>query len=54
MACKHLAFRQTGATFDEVADHWLRLREADTSIGPNTVRAERKSLAGPDCLADAA
>lgn len=32
-------------TFDEVADHWLTLREADTSIGPNTVRADRESLA---------
>ncbi|HEX3288443.1 MAG TPA: site-specific integrase, partial [Mycobacterium sp.] len=32
-------------TFDEVADHWLTLREADSSIGPNTVRADRESLA---------
>jgi integrase len=32
-------------TFDEVADHWLKLREADSSIGPNTVRADRESLA---------
>lgn len=32
-------------TFDEVADHWLTLREADNSIGPNTVRADRESLA---------
>jgi integrase len=31
-------------TFDEVADHWLTLREADTSVGPNTVRADRESL----------
>lgn len=32
-------------TFDEVADHWMRVREADPSIGPNTVRADRESLA---------
>jgi integrase len=32
-------------TFDEVADHWLTVREADASIGPNTVRADRESLA---------
>lgn len=32
-------------TFDDVADHWLRVREADPSIGPNTVRADRESLA---------
>ena len=32
-------------TFDEVADHWLTIREADSSIGPNTVRADRESLA---------
>jgi len=32
-------------TFDEVADHWLKLRVADPSIGPNTVRADRESLA---------
>jgi integrase len=32
-------------TFDEVAAHWLTLRKADTSIGPNTVRADRESLA---------
>lgn len=32
-------------TFDEVADHWLKLREADSSVGPNTVRADRESLA---------
>lgn len=31
-------------TFDEVSDHWLTLREADPSIGPNTVRADRESL----------
>jgi integrase len=31
-------------TFDEVADHWLTLREADPSVGPNTVRADRESL----------
>src|SRR5829696_8304462 len=24
-------------TFDDVADHWLKLRDADPSIGPNTV-----------------
>ena len=32
-------------TFDEVANHWLTLRAADPSIGPNTVRADRESLA---------
>lgn len=32
-------------TFNEVADHWLTIREADPSIGPNTVRADRESLA---------
>src|SRR6202171_3452856 len=32
-------------TSDEVADHWLTLRAADPSIGPNTVRAARESLA---------
>ena len=32
-------------TFDEVADHWLTVREANPSIGPNTVRADRESLA---------
>ena len=32
-------------TFDEVADHWLTLRAADPSVGPNTVRADRESLA---------
>jgi integrase len=32
-------------TFDEVADHWLNVREANPSIGPNTVRADRESLA---------
>ncbi|MEZ0053241.1 integrase [Mycobacterium sp. MAA66] len=32
-------------SFDDVADHWLKLRAADSSIGPNTVRADRESLA---------
>lgn len=32
-------------TFDEVADHWLTVREADSTVGPNTVRADRESLA---------
>jgi integrase len=36
---------KSSRTFDEVADHWLMLREADKSIGPNTVRADRESLA---------
>ncbi|BBY90703.1 hypothetical protein MGALJ_03720 [Mycobacterium gallinarum] len=36
---------KSNQTFDEVADHWLKLREADPSIGPNTVRADRESLA---------
>jgi hypothetical protein len=33
------------STFDEVADHWMTLREADPFLGPNTVRADRESLA---------
>ncbi|BBX83550.1 tyrosine-type recombinase/integrase [Mycolicibacterium aubagnense] len=37
--------RKSTQTFDEVADHWLKLRAADSSIGPNTVRADRESLA---------
>jgi integrase len=36
---------KSSQTFDEIADHWLKLREADPSIGPNTVRADRESLA---------
>lgn len=36
---------KSSQTFDEVADHWLKLRAADPSIGPNTVRADRESLA---------
>lgn len=36
---------KSARTFDEMADHWLTLREADPSIGPNTVRADRESLA---------
>lgn len=36
---------KSSQTFDEVADHWLKLREADPSIGPNTIRADRESLA---------
>ncbi|WP_241524297.1 tyrosine-type recombinase/integrase [Mycobacterium paraense] len=36
---------KSSQTFDEVADHWLKLRAADRSIGPNTVRADRESLA---------
>jgi integrase len=36
---------KSSRTFDEVADHWLMLRQADKSIGPNTVRADRESLA---------
>lgn len=36
---------KSSRTFDEVADHWLTLREADPSVGPNTVRADRESLA---------
>lgn len=32
-------------TFDEVADHWLTVRAADSSVGPNTIRADRESLA---------
>ena len=36
---------KSSRTFDEVADHWLTLRGADMSVGPNTVRADRESLA---------
>ncbi len=36
---------KSSRTFDEVADHWLTLRQADTAVGPNTVRADRESLA---------
>ncbi|MCV7300667.1 tyrosine-type recombinase/integrase [Mycobacterium barrassiae] len=36
---------KSSRTFTEVADHWLKIREADQSIGPNTVRADRESLA---------
>lgn len=32
-------------TFDEVADHWIRVREADEGTKENTVRADRESLA---------
>ena len=32
-------------TFGEVADHWMNLRRADASVSPNTVRADRESLA---------
>ncbi len=32
-------------TFDEVAEHWLTVRAADSSVGPNTIRADRESLA---------
>ncbi|GAB1811838.1 tyrosine-type recombinase/integrase [Mycobacterium sp. MUNTM1] len=35
---------KSNQTFDEIADHWLKLRDADPSIGPNTVRADRESL----------
>lgn len=31
-------------TFDEVADHWLKVRRAD-GISPNTIRADRDDLA---------
>src|SRR5271156_3583927 len=36
---------KSSRTFDEVADHWLTLRGADSSIGPNTVRADREIVA---------
>lgn len=36
---------KSNQTFNEVADHWLKIRAADSSIGPNTVRADRESLA---------
>ena len=32
-------------TFDDVADHWLKVREADERVRENTVRADRESLA---------
>src|SRR5690606_7968946 len=32
-------------TFDDVADHWLKVREADDSTRENTIRADRESLA---------
>ncbi|MGW0037487.1 tyrosine-type recombinase/integrase [Gordonia sp. NPDC003376] len=32
-------------TFDDVADHWLKVREADDGTRENTVRADRESLA---------
>jgi integrase len=32
-------------TFDEVADHWLRVRAADDGTRENTIRADRESLA---------
>jgi integrase len=40
----HTWAQKSTRTFDEVADHWLTVREADASIGPNTVRADRESL----------
>ena len=36
---------RTHLSFDEVCDHWLRLRAAEVSVGPNTLRADRDSLA---------
>src|SRR5689334_17941586 len=41
----HVWTPKSTRTFDEVADHWLTLRGADSSIGPNTIRADRESLA---------
>src|SRR6476620_10336112 len=38
-------FATKKAAQDWVTDHWLTLRAADPSIGPNTVRADRESLA---------
>lgn len=32
-------------TFADVADHWLKVREADDAVRANTVRADRESLA---------
>ncbi|MCZ4652906.1 tyrosine-type recombinase/integrase [Gordonia amicalis] len=32
-------------TFGDVADHWLKVREADDSTRANTIRADRESLA---------
>ena len=32
-------------TFDDVADHWLKVREADDGTRENTIRADRESLA---------
>src|SRR5271156_5304081 len=36
---------KSSRTFDEVADHWLMLREGGASIGRNPVGADRESLA---------
>ena len=41
---KHTWAPKSTRTFDEVADHWLTAREADSSIRPNPVRADRESL----------
>lgn len=32
-------------SFDEIADHWMKVREADDDVRPNTARADRESLA---------
>ncbi|WP_035760328.1 tyrosine-type recombinase/integrase [Gordonia amicalis] len=32
-------------TFDDVADHWLKVRDADDGTRENTIRADRESLA---------
>ena len=36
---------RSNRTFNEVADHWLTVREADPDTLANTVRADRESLA---------
>ena len=35
---------RSNRTFNEVADHWLTVREADPDTRANTVRADRESL----------
>lgn len=36
---------RSNRTFNDVADHWLTVREADPDTRANTVRADRESLA---------
>ena len=41
----HTWSARSDRTFNECADHWLSVRDADPDVGPNTVRADRESLA---------